>query len=70
MQAKIIVGTLQRDYGGLIDWSSARRQQNPMRTAMVRRSITRPETSTQQVSRTTSGGTIEVGDVAVCEALS
>jgi len=41
MQAKIIVGMLQRDYGSLADWSTARRRQNPMRMAMGRRSITR-----------------------------
>jgi hypothetical protein len=35
MQAKIIVGTLRRDYGSLADWSSARRRQYPMPTAMV-----------------------------------
>ena len=66
MQAKIIVGTLRRDYGSLADWSSARRRQCPMRTAMVRRPSTRSATSTQQVSRTTSGSRIEVGDMAVC----
>ena len=70
MQAKIIVGMLQRDYGGLADRSSARRRHYCMRTVMVHRPITPSATSTQQVSRTTSGGRATAGDTALCVALN
>ena len=67
--AKIIVGALQHDCGGLADWSSARRRQYPMRTIVWqwRQSFNHPIGNIDAAGGpNASGGGIEVGGHGRC----